>query len=166
MSLLEKWKIIRGFENYSVSNEGRVRRNSTGRILAYTPNQYGVVCVGLVRDYKQYNRSVPLLVAKAFVPRPVGPFNTPINLNGDRHDNRVENLVWRPRWFAVDYNRQFRFPFRHPILNPIRDRKTGYIYPNSFVVAQEFGLLEEDLVYSILNRTVTWPTYQQFEVVE
>jgi hypothetical protein len=46
------------------------------------------------------------------------------------------------------------------------DLKTGEISENSFDCAQRYGLLEQDLVLSILNRTYVWPTYQEFGIVE
>jgi hypothetical protein len=119
----------------------------------------------MVRGGMQYHRSVPLLVANAFIPRQFEPYDTPINLNGDRWDNRVENIVWRPRWFAIRYNQQFRNPYMFPILDPVKEVKTGEIYENSFEAAMKYGLLESDLVLSILNHTVVWPTYQEFEIV-
>jgi len=162
----ELWKTIDLFPDYSVSNLGRVRSNTTERILSLNMNQYGVQQVGLMRNGTQYHRSVPLLVAKAFILQPSGPFDTPINLDGDRSNNRVENLVWRPRWFAVKYNRQFRYPYENPIEMPLVDLKTGEISANSFECAKRYGLLEQDLVLSVLNRTYVWPTYQEFGVVE
>ena len=161
----EEWKSIRNFDNYSVSNWGRVRSERFDRFLVLSQNQYDVVYVGLVRDGIQYHRSVPLLVANAFIPRQFGPYDTPINLNGDRWNNHVDNLVWRPRWFAIKYNQQFKFPYEHPIIYPIEDIKTGEVSQDSFDCAKRYGLLEKDLVLSILNRTYVWPTYQQFRVV-
>ena len=114
----------------------------------------------------QRHRSVPLLVAKAFLPELPGPFDTPINLDGDRHNNQVDNLVWRPRWFAIKYNQQFRYPYENPIEALIMDLKTYEISENSFECAKRYGLLEKDLVVSILSRTYVWPTYQQFGIVE
>ena len=105
-------------------------------------------------------------MAKAFLPEVRGPFDTPINLDGDRHNNRVENLVWRPRWFAIKYNRQFRYPYPNPITMPIVDLKSGEISENSLDCAKRYGLLEDDLVLSILNRTYVWPTYQEFGIFE
>jgi len=162
----EKWETIRNFDNYSISNYGRVRSEKSERILAQSQNQFGVVYVGLVRDGKQYHRSVPLLVARAFIPNQLEAFDTPINLNGDRYDNRVENLAWRPRWFAIKYNQQFRNPYMDPILDPIKDLKTNEVSENSFEAAIRYGLLESDLVLSILDRTYVWPTYQQFDMVQ
>ena len=162
----EHWKAIEWFPEYSVSNCGRVRTNKSGRILSVSPNQFGVVQVGLMREGVQYHRSVPLLVAKAFLPIRPGPFDTPINLDGDRNNNHVDNLVWRPRWFAVKYNRQFRYPSERHISHPLADLKTNEISPNSFECAKRYGLLEEEIVLAILNRTYVWPTYQEFKVIE
>ena len=163
---MEDWKPIENFPEYSVSSYGRVRSDKFDRILALNENQYGLVQVGLMRDGVQRHRSVPLLVAKAFIPEPGGPFDTPINLDGDRRNNRVDNLMWRPRWFAIKYNHQFRWPYEHPILTPVINLKTGEISENSLECAKENGLLEQDLVLSILNRTYVWPTYQEFGILE
>lgn len=163
---LENWSQIERFPEYSVSDHGRVRTNKSGRILVLTENQFGLLQVGLMRDGEQRHRSVPLLVAKAFIPEPPGPFDTPINLDGDRHNNHIDNLVWRPRWFAIRYNQQFRYPYENSIFAPVEDLKTGEISENSFECAKRYGLLEQDLVLSILNRTYVWPTYQEFRILE
>jgi hypothetical protein len=162
----EKWKKIKGFSDYSVSNYGRIRSEKSGRILALSENQFGVVCVGMMKDGVQCHRSVPLLVAKAFIPHPSEVFDTPINLNGNRDDNQVGNLVWRPRWFAIKYNHQFKEPFEYPIHDKIQNLKTGEIFDNSMEASMYYGLLEQDLVLSILNRTYCWPIYQEFSVIE
>jgi NUMOD4 motif len=163
--MVEEWKTIPYFPNYSISSHGRVRNDNTDRIMALTVNQYDVVCIGMMREGKQYHRSVPLLVAKAFIPQPFEAFDTPINLDGDRHNNDVNNLLWRPRWFAIKYNRQFYEPYRFSIPNRIENIKTGEIFENSLDCAKRYGLLEEDLVLSIFNRTYVWPTYDEFRAI-
>lgn len=162
---MEQWKAIPGF-NYSVSDRGQIRSDKTGRILAVNKNQYGVPQVGMMREGEQYHRSVPLLVARAFIKSPSEAFDTPINLDGDRDNNHVDNLMWRPRWFAVKYNRQFRDPYEYPIMVRLEDIKTLEISENSFECAKRYGLLEEDIVLSILNNTYVWPTFQEFRVIE
>lgn len=163
---MERWKKIEDFSDYSVSDRGRVRTDKSGRILSLNMNQYGVVHVGLMQNQEQKHRSIPLIVAKAFIPSPAGPFDTPINLDGDRWNNSVENLIWRPRWFAIKYNRQFRYPPEYFIHERIMDLKTGEISENSFECAIRYGLLEQDLVLSIQSRTYVWPTYQEFRILE
>lgn len=163
---MEKWKEIPYFPKYSVSDHGRVRYNRTGRILAQSTNQYGVVCIGLMRDGQQHHRSVSKLVASAFIPNRLEEYDTAINLNGDRWDNHVDNLVWRPRWFAVKYNRQFRIPAQLHIGDQIQDVESGEIWEDSFECAKANGLIEHDLVLAILNNTVVWPTHQRFWVLD
>lgn len=162
---MEEWVPIELFPGYSVSSYGRIRTDKSERILSLNPNQFGVLQVGMMRDGEQRHRSVPLLVATHFIPNPGGPFDTPINLDGDRNNNHVENLTWRPRWFAVKYNKQFRNPYHNRINAPIMEMKTHEISINSLECAKKYGLLEEDLVLSIINRTYVWPTYQTFGLV-
>jgi hypothetical protein len=163
---MAEWRPIDEFFGYSISDDGRVRADKSGRILAQSENQFGLMQVGMMRDGVQFHRSVPLLVAKAFIPRPSEAYDTPINLDGDRRNNQVNNLLWRPRWFAIKYNQQFKYPFEQPIMAPLVDLKTGLISENSTVCAIDYGLLERDLVLSVLNRTYVWPTYQEFGIVE
>lgn len=160
----ENWRKIRSFPGYSVSDWGRIRSDRFDRILALNPNQSGLVYVGMVRDGIQYHRSVPLLVAKAFMPHHSRPFDTPINLDGDRSNNHVFNLEWRPRWFALEYHRQFVFPCQDSIDAPLIDLYTEEICDNSLECAMRYGLLEQDLVEAVFNGTTVWPTHQQFDI--
>lgn len=164
--MIESWQPIEFFPGYSVSDHGRIRTDKSERILALSENQFGLVHVGLMRKGMQYHRSVPLLVAKAFIPQPSGPFDTPINLDGNRYNNHVANLVWRPRWFAVKYNQQFKYPHEYTIEQLIEDLDSGEISANSFECAKRYGLLEKDLIFSIMNHTYVWPTYQRFRILE
>ncbi len=163
----EQWEQIRDFEDYSVSDYGRVRNDHTDRIMHLSVNQNGIVHVGLMRDGEQYKRAVSRMVAIAFIPRtPGSPFDTPINLDGDRTNNHVDNLMWRPRWFAAKYHAQFHNPNAFTGTGRIRDRRTGKKYPSSYAVCVKFGLLERDLIVSMMNSTYVFPTFQFFEVIE
>jgi hypothetical protein len=165
-TMTEQWVAVGGFPGYSVNSLGQVRKDSNGRVLCTRVNQYGVPYVGLMRNWKQVIRSLPRLVADAFVPGQTRIFNTPVNLNGDRLDNRADNLMWRPRWYAVLYNNQFEDRYDNPIEVPIREIETGEEFPNSMTAAMRFGLLEREIVLSILNNTWAVPTFQKFELVE
>lgn len=162
----EEWKPIEDFPGYHVSNFGRVWSDRSDRNLVYSENQFGVIYVGMVRDGVQHRLSVALLTANAFVERKHSAWTTPINLDGDRYNNRVDNLAWRPRWFAVKYNRQF---VNHSVLSidrPVEDLKTGEVSPNTFECAKRYGILESEIIESIYNNTYVWPTYQQFRLLE
>jgi hypothetical protein len=162
--MIEEWKPIDSFPDYSVSNFGRIRSDRFDRIMALNQNQSGLVQVGMVRDGKQHHRSVPLLVAKAFMPRHTEPYDTPINLDGNRFNNRVDNLRWRPRWFALQYHRQFVFQSLNTLDIRIIDLKTEEIFDDSFECARRFGLLENDIINGIRNGLPVWPTHQEFAI--
>lgn len=119
-----------------------------------------------MRNWKQCIRSLPRLVATAFVPIPNQIFDTPINLDGDRTNCAVDNLAWRPRWYAVYYTNQFRERYDNPINAPVREIETGEVFRDSLAAGCQFGVLEREVVLSILNNTLAWPTYQQFELAE
>jgi len=166
---MENWKPIPEFSRYDISDMGNVRNRRTGRILKTSRNQSGVVFVGMMKDgeRKQHSRVVSHLVAQNFLPPPPTDFfDSVINLNGMRADNRMENLAWRPLWFMVRYQHQFESRLHKQIDRPIMDRKSGEQWINSWECAKANGLLETDVVLAIMNHTYTWPTYQMFEVLE
>lgn len=162
---MSEWRPVDGFPGYSVSDRGEVRRDAFNRVLHPRVNQYGVPYVGLMREWRQCIRSLPRLVATTYLPETNEIFDTPINLDGDRMNCSVDNLMWRPRAYAVKYVNQFEDPYEYPINEPVRAIETGEEFPNSLAAACRYGLLEREVVLSIVNRTPAWPTYQTFELV-
>jgi len=162
----EDWRSISEFPGYSINSLGQVMRDANGRLMDQRYNQYGVPYVGLMREWQQCIRSLPRLVATEFLQRPSDIFDTPIQLDGDPTNCRVDNLMWRPRWYAILYKRQFTERYDNPIDEPVRAVNEREKFPNSFAAACRYGLLEREVVLSIINRTPSWPTYQYFELVD
>lgn len=168
---MEEWCVVQGFPNYSVSSLGQIRSDieykngNTGRIIRQSTNQRGVAYVGLMKNGLQHKRSVALMVAHAYIfTARSHTFTTPINLDGNRLNNRVENLMWRPLWFARRYFGQFECPHAR-IPDPIMEVKTHIVYENSWDAALQLGLLDAEIFEAILDKTYVWPTYQTFEVL-
>ena len=165
---MEEWRDVRDHAGYSVSNYGRVRNDDTGWILTMLRNQRGILNVGLMENGVQIKRSVARLVAIAFVPRPLSQietFDTPIHLDGDQNNACALNLMWRPRWYAYRYHRQFRVE-SEITPGPVRDLETKEIYEDLWIPVIRYGILYMEIVLSAANRTVVWPTMQRFEWVE
>jgi len=170
-SVQERWSEISDFFYYSVSDWGRVRNEKRDCLITPTRNSSGVMIVGLMLQGTQYKRSLPLLVARAFLPPPMQPdgkiraaFDTPINLDGDRENNYVVNLMWRPLWYARKYFKQFS-DVHATIANPIEDMETGDLYKNSMHAATTHGLLDFMIYLAMKNNSYVWPTGQYFREV-
>ena len=100
--LNEIWKDIKGYENYQVSNYGRVRNKKTNRILKQHIQRGGYYKVSLYLDGKQNYYLVHRLVAIAFIPNP-NNYKYVNHKNEIKTDNRVENL----EWCSFEYNINF-----------------------------------------------------------
>lgn len=162
---MERWIEIYDFPGYSVSDYGRVRNDYSGRIMTMLRNQAKVIHVGLVRDGRQYKRSLAKLVANVFLPRnTLDHFTTPIHLDGDPENNHYTNLAWRPRQFADHYHRQYN---KWPLVGrPIRDVETGERFNDSWEACMKYGLLDKDVLRSVVHGTRVPPTFQTFELTE
>lgn len=74
--LIEEYKSIKNFENYAVSNTGKVKRISKGhgtyidKELYQSINNAGYKTVILFKDKKAYCRTIHKLVAEAFLEKP------------------------------------------------------------------------------------------------
>lgn len=158
---------IPDFPNYSITSEGEVINNHTGRVMILTPTLHGDLTVGLMRDRKQHRRSVKVLVAETFVPRPDHDeelFDTPVLLDGNRENLKASNLVWRPRWFAVRYIRQFTEPIPSwYYLGPIYDTVNGMQYRHILEAAMTNGNLCADIHNSVLHGRWVFPGGEKYE---
>lgn len=161
--MLAQWCPIPSFPNYSVSSEGYVRNDESGRRMTMMVNQTGIVHVGLTKNHIQYKRAVAPLVADSFVKnRFDASFNCPINLDGDRFNNRAANLVWRPRWFATKYFQQLA-EAHFDDLYPIEELNSREQFETPWDAVIKYGLLQIDILLSVCNGTMVWPTRQKFK---
>lgn len=147
---IERWEQIKEFPLYEVSSFGDIRNSLSGRILKAQQNQGGNQIVGLRHLGSTATRSVARIVAIAFHGEPEGdsdtwPQNTPMHLDHDRSNCRASNLIWRPRWYAIQYMQEWeRGPSEDPTWQVI-DLRTSQVYPNAFEAGHTLGVLEKSI---------------------
>lgn len=163
----ELWHELSDFPGYAVSDLGRVRNVDFDRFKVPSQNQAGVMHVMLSRSLRQYRRAVAGLVADAFLDSPPREdFNTIIHLDGDRTNCAALNLMWRPRWFTIQYHRQFQPGAKRGFREPVKELTTGEEFETSWDAAIKYGLIDHEIFVATFNRTYVFPTGQQFRVLD
>ena len=91
--MAEEFRIIKGFENYLVSNLGRVRNNTTDRILKPQIVNHGYYYVNLYKDRILFSKKIHKLVGETFIPNPLNK-SCIDHINNNKLDNNIKNLRW------------------------------------------------------------------------
>lgn len=94
-------KDIINFENYQISDDGRVWSKKSNKWLKPI-DVNGYKKVSLYKNGKLYQRLVHRLVAETFIPNP-NNYEEINHINEDKSDNRVENLEWCTSSYNINY---------------------------------------------------------------
>ena len=90
---MEEWKIIEEFNNYEVSNLGRVRNIKKNKLMTISKRPNGYCVVKLSKNNISRERKVHRLVAIAFIPNP-NHYDCINHIDENKENNQVENLEW------------------------------------------------------------------------
>lgn len=159
---------IEGFPDYVVDVDGSVYTAHRQRLRRPSHTREGAVKITLYHDGKPHTRSLARIVANAHLYNDHDPeiFDTPIHLDNDLSNNHVDNLAWRPRWFAKKYQAQYWNPeFRYNKV-VVEDVSTGKVYEGLMEPCQKFGLLYTDVINSCLKGTTVFPTNKRFNFID
>lgn len=102
--MIEEWKIIQNYKNYSVSNFGNVKNNKTSKILKPNFNKQNYAYVWIKNDNNIWKRvRIHRLVAQEFISN---PNNKPCvnHLDYNPSNNRADNLEWCSYQENSDYS--------------------------------------------------------------
>ncbi len=97
--MIEEWKTIEGFEDYQVSNFGRVKslKRNKERILKFGNNNQGYLYVELYKNGKSKILRIHRLILKTFKPI-FNSDNLECNhIDGNKLNNYADNLEWSTR---------------------------------------------------------------------
>jgi hypothetical protein len=93
----EEWRSIRVHLNYQVSNIGRVRNATSGRIMKLSTNRNGYLHVATSLKGEKTHHEVHRLVALEFIPNPNSKPSVDHIDNNAKLNNTILNLRWATR---------------------------------------------------------------------
>lgn len=131
---MKEWKKVKGFEQYSVSNEGEVM-NPKGNIMKAFFAGSGYLQIALWRDGKKKKFYVHRLVAEAFIENSHG-YKEVNHKDGNKENNAVSNLEWCTR--AENLNHSYYALNNH--VKAVKCFETGVVYPSIHEAARKTGI--------------------------
>lgn len=136
----ERLKTIEDFDDYSVSEDGYVMNRHTGRFLKASPDRCGYMTIHLCRNGKMYTKRVHKIVADTFLDRPSSEAWQVNHKNGDKRDNRLDNLEF------VSPGDNMKHAYANGLNHwegynetPIRVLETGQVYKSQAECARAIG---------------------------
>ena len=154
--LKETWKVIKGFPNYEVSTYGNVRNAKTGRILKSSNNGCGYLQVKLFNNGKNYQLSIHVLVAKAFIPdtghNPDGTIMVGYHQVNHKDECKGNNNVLNLEWCDSKYNNHYSKTFEkaQPLAVEVLKKsvqciETGVVYESTFDAERKLNLRKNSI---------------------
>ncbi len=90
----EEWRPIETHPGYSVSSEGRIRRDRDGYMMSQSLTRDGYLKTNLGKADPKRTQRVHRLVCAAFHGPPPSHKHVAHHKNGDRADARADNVCW------------------------------------------------------------------------
>ena len=88
---METWTTVKTFPDYSVSTNGKIKSNKTGKVLKTFINTRGYEQITLYKEKKKYGPIVHRLVLESFVGE-IDKQMVPNHIDGDKLNNNLSNL--------------------------------------------------------------------------
>lgn len=137
---MEEWRAIKDLPGYSVSNRGRVRKDSSGQIMVLSEN--GGYCRITI------SKHVHRLVAEAFIEKPDETKCWVDHIDGNRSNNTVENLRWvTPSENCMAFGYQSRVKNRQKKVKAIHEDGRTIVFESRQACAEYFGCSDSEILY-------------------
>ena len=120
---------------YSISDDGQIRNNNTGRVLKLRPSHNGYLRTNISIDGKIKTVFIHRLVAELFIPNP-NQLSEVNHIDGNKQNNHKENLEW------VTSRQNMIHAKEHNLLNFSRSKKVAQ-YTLDGIYIQTFNSLHD-----------------------
>ena len=143
---MEIWKEITDLKGYSVSNKGRIRKDSTGQIMVVSKNN------GYLRF--TVTKHIHRLVAEAFIDKPEDNEKLWVDhIDGNRSNNNVENLRWvTPSENALAFGYQSRINNKKKKVRATNLNGETIIFNSRQEAAEYFHCSDSEIHYNRLYK--------------
>ena len=165
---MNDWVPVENFPDYEVSYAGEVRLARSRRLLKPSRTTRGNAKITLRKDNVSCTRSLPLIVAKVHLYNVYNPeiFNTPIHLDFNLMNCHVDNLMWRPLWFAREYHNQIDLStYTHNTISLI-DLETNKTYIGFREICETNGFVWRHVYRSCTRAEYVFPTTKLYRFTE
>lgn len=164
----EIWRTIEEFPNYEISTFGRIYNNRQDCYMQTSKTLFGHVKITLMdENHVRHTRSVARILAEAFILPSNARCTQVVVLDGNLGNIWLENLVWRPPWYAWKYSRQLKVEQPTYFKNLFVNNITKEIFYHSIIEAgMAEGLLFSDIWRSTYTGERVFPDDSIFEIVD
>jgi len=137
---VEEFRPIKDLPGYSVSNKGRVRKDSIGQIMVLSKN--GGYCRITI------SKHVHRLVAEAFIEKPHESKAWVDHIDGNRSNNDVSNLRWvTPSENCLAYGYHSRIKNKRRPVKAVHTDGQEILFESRQQAAEYFGCSDSEIVY-------------------
>lgn len=139
---MEMWKPIPDLPGYSVSDQGRVKKDSTGQIMALSKN--GGYCRITITKH------VHRLVAQAFLAPPDNASKAWVDhIDGNRSNNTASNLRWvTPSENALSFGYHSRIANKKRRVRATHLDGRTILFESRQAAAEYFGCSDSEIKYN------------------
>ena len=139
---MEIWEKIEDLPGYSVSNKGRVRKDSTGQIMVLNKN--GGYCRITI------SKHVHRLVANAFLEKPEDESKCWVDhIDGNRSNNDVSNLRWvTPSKNAMSFGYNSRIQNKKRAVRATHLDGRTILFESRQAAAEYFKCSDSEILYN------------------